>query len=51
MKIAHLLWALNSGQYPPVLKQSTLQPEKSNQFVNFRFVDSHFNCQTESEAL
>ena len=50
-KITHLLWALNSSQYPPGLKKSILQPENLNQFVNFRFVDSHFYYKTKLEAL
>ena len=50
-KITHLLWVLNSSQYPPGLKQVIRQPENPNQFINFRFVDSHCYCETKSEAL
>ena len=50
-KITHLLYVLNSSQYPTALKQATRQPENPNQFVNFRFVVSHCYCKTKSEAL
>ena len=50
-KIIHLLLAFMASPYPPGHKQCIHQTKHPNQFVNFWFVDWHFNSKTKSKTL